>query len=79
MDPRKWRKSKGLSQVALAERLGLESRGRMSDLENGVVRWPTDLAIAMDRVSDGEVPVAELRADLHDVRVVRRSEAQASA
>lgn len=71
MKPAIWRKSKGMSQAALAERLGLASRGRISSLESGADQWPTDLAIAMDRLSKGDVPVAELRPDLHDVRVLR--------
>lgn len=71
MDLSSWRKSKGLSQRALAIRLGLQSPGRISTLESGADRWPTDLAIAIDRLSGGAVPVAELRPDLHDVRVIQ--------
>ena len=70
MKPSNWRKSKGMSQADLAVRLGIASRGRISTLESGADQWPTDLAIAMDRLSQGEVPVAELRPDLHDVRVI---------
>lgn len=71
MKPAHWRKSKGMSQTKLAERLGLASRGRVSDLENETVTWPTDLAIAMDRLSEGQVTVADLRPDLSDVRVIQ--------
>jgi transcriptional regulator with XRE-family HTH domain len=71
MHPAKWRKSNGLSQGDLAHRLGIASKGRVSNLERGIERWPTDLAIAMDRISQGAVPVSELRDDLHDVRVIR--------
>ncbi|NBW06947.1 MAG: hypothetical protein EBR82_02850 [Caulobacteraceae bacterium] len=51
--------------------IGLRSPGRLSDLENGAAKWPTDLAIEATRRTNGEVTVAELRPDLHDVRVVR--------
>jgi len=70
MKPAIWRKSKGMTQADLAKRLGLSSRGRISSLESGADPWPTDLAIAMDRISAGAVPVASLRPDLHDVRVI---------
>lgn len=53
-----------------AIQLGLQSPGRLSTLESGGDRWPTDLAIAADRLTGGEVPVRELRPDLHDVRVL---------
>lgn len=71
MDVRSWRKSKGWRLEDLGIQLGLQSKGRVSRLERGVERWPTDLAITVDRISLGEVPVATLRPDLHDVRVVR--------
>ncbi|WP_414633061.1 helix-turn-helix domain-containing protein [Brevundimonas sp. UBA7664] len=72
MDVPSFRKSKGWSQAELATRLRLRSKGRISTLESGADPWPTDLAIAMDRLSAGEVPVRELRPDLHDVRVVHQ-------
>ena len=70
MNPRAWRESKGLSQEDLAIQLGLRSKGRISRLERRAERWPTDLAIAVDRLSGGVVTVAELRPDLHDVHVI---------
>ncbi|WP_367268892.1 helix-turn-helix domain-containing protein [uncultured Brevundimonas sp.] len=74
-----WRRSKGWSQADLARRLGLRSKGHVSRLESGV-GLTTDLAIAIDRLSEGECPVAETRPDLHDVRVIRTpSESQVSA
>lgn len=80
MEPAKWRKQFGLSQGQLAHRLGLKSRGRISSLESGAEPWPTDLAIAMDRLTRGVVQVADLRPDLHDVRVIRSpNDSQVSA
>jgi DNA-binding transcriptional regulator YdaS (Cro superfamily) len=66
-----WRKSRGLSQVALAERLGLQSRGQISDIETGAERVSAENAIKIDRLTAGEVTVADLRPDLADVRVLR--------
>lgn len=64
-----WRRSRGWSQEDLAKRLGLRSKGHVSRLERGI-GLTTDLAIALDRLSAGELPVATLRPDLHDVRVI---------
>lgn len=66
---RTWRLSKGWSQGDLGSRLGIRSKGQVSRLEKGV-GITTDLAIAIDRLTSGEVPVAVLRPDLHDVRVI---------
>ncbi|MCY1377704.1 hypothetical protein D9M69_652900 [compost metagenome] len=65
-----WRRSQGWSQADLANKLGLRSKGHVSRLESGL-GVTTDLAIAIDRLSGGAVPVAELRPDLHDVRVIQ--------
>ncbi len=71
MDLLHWRKSQGITLEAMASGVGLRSKGRMSRIERGVERCPTDLAIAIDRLTSGEVPVAALRPDLHDVRVLQ--------
>lgn len=71
---RRWRESKGWTQEHLAIQLGLRSKGHVSRLERGL-GLTTDLAIALDRLSDGALPVASLRPDLHDVRVVRTAAA----
>lgn len=70
-----WRKRARLSQQQLADKVGLKSRGQIADIERGRQRISTDLAIALDRLSDGALPVASLRPDLHDVRVVRTAAA----
>lgn len=75
-----WRKSKGWTQTALAHRLGLRSKTHISRLENSLERVSADLAIEIDRLSLGAVPVADLRPDLHDVRVIQPvQDAQVSA
>lgn len=66
---RTWRLSKGWSQGDLGSRLGIRSKGQVSRIEKGV-GVTTDLAIAIDRLTSGEVPVATMRPDLHDVRVI---------
>lgn len=70
MDLANWRKTKGLSQADVAIQLR-RTKGRISTLEAGDETWPVELAIAVDRLTKGEVPVAQLRPDLHDVRVVQ--------
>ena len=70
MDAATFRKSQGWTLNQLAARLGIQSRGRASELERGVIEWPTDLAIKMARLSNGALPVSTLRPDLHDVRVL---------
>jgi transcriptional regulator with XRE-family HTH domain len=71
MNLKSWRKSKGWSQAELGSRLGLESKGHVSRLESGV-GVTTDIAIAMDRLSEGQVTVADLRPDLSDVCVIQK-------
>lgn len=56
----------------MAIQLGLRSKGHVSRLEHGV-GVTADLAIAIDRLSEGDVPVRQLRPDLHDVVVIRPS------
>lgn len=67
----RFREKKGWSQQGLARSLGLSSRGRVGDIERGAERASAELAILMDRLSCGEVPVAVTRPDLHDVRVIQ--------
>jgi len=66
-----WRKSAGLTQADLARRLGIRARSHISALESGHERVSAEQAIAIDRLSHGQVTVAELRPDLHDVRVIQ--------
>ena len=65
-----WRKSAGLTQADLARRLGIRARSHISALESGQERVSAEQAIAIDRLSLGQVTVAEMRPDLHDVRVI---------
>lgn len=71
MDLPSWRKSKGWTQSVLADRLGLRSKAHVSRLETKRDRVSAELAIAIDRLTRGEVSVSALRPDLHDVRVIR--------
>lgn len=74
-----WRKSRGWTQADLARELGLSSKGQISGFETGALAPATDVAIAIDRLSAGEVPVRELRPDLHDVRVLHPDQTGALA
>lgn len=66
-----WRKSMGWTQADLARKLGLRSKAHVSRMESRAERVSAEQAIAVDRLSGGAVPVAELRPDLHDVRVIQ--------
>ncbi|WP_354074328.1 helix-turn-helix transcriptional regulator [Brevundimonas sp. 1080] len=66
-----WRKSMGWPQSAVAKRLGLRSKAQISGYENGSLTPTAEIAIAIDRMTDGLCPVWETRPDLHDVRVIR--------
>ena len=65
------RESRGWSQSDLAKALGLRSKGHVSRIENGAERASAELAVKIDRLTAGEVTVADLRPDLADVRVLR--------
>ena len=73
-----WRELKGLSQGDLAEAVGLRSRAQISDIERGRQKASADLAIRIDRLTGGAVPVRILRPDLHDVRVIQPSNSDAA-
>ncbi len=70
-----WRRNQKITLQTMAGRVGLSSKGRMSRIERGQERCPTDLAIAIDRTTNGAVTVADLRPDLADVRVLRQDRA----
>lgn len=71
MNMHQWRKKSGLSQSQVALALGLRSKSHISRIESGAERASAEMAIAIDRLTSGEVPVAALRPDLHDVRVLQ--------
>ncbi|WP_242913493.1 helix-turn-helix domain-containing protein [Brevundimonas pishanensis] len=66
-----YRRTNNLTLQAMAARVGLASKGRMSRIERGQERCPTDLAIAIDRATDGEVTIADVRPDLRDLCILR--------
>ena len=65
-----WRKRRGLTQGQLACLLGVKSKSLICGLETDRLKPTTDQAIALDRLTGGEVSVATLRPALHDVRVI---------
>lgn len=68
---RAWRLSQQITLDESARRFGLASKGRMSRIERGCERCPTDLAIAIDRATNGAVTIADVRPDLRDVHIMR--------
>lgn len=55
-----FRKSEGLSQSALAERLGLRSKASINMIENGHRAASLKVALQLDELSEGRVPAPEL-------------------
>lgn len=60
MDLESFRKSRGLTQTELAQRLGLRSKGYVSRIETGAAACPLKLALKIERLSGGEVTAASL-------------------
>ena len=54
----RWRNERKLSQVEASERLGLEDQGWYSKLERGFRKPGRSLAVRIEQVTDGQVPVA---------------------
>ena len=55
---------RGLTQAALAEELGLSSKGSVSAIETGAEPPSLELALRIQQWSGGEVLAADLRPDL---------------
>jgi transcriptional regulator with XRE-family HTH domain len=60
MDLRAYRKSRGLSQLACAKELGLNSKGYVSEIETGSQPPSTHLALKIQKWSNGQVPARSL-------------------
>lgn len=74
-----FRRRKGWSQGYLATRLGVTSRGYISDLESGRQPWPLKLAVRYQLVSEGEVAAADLCPDAAALLEERPAEAAAQS
>lgn len=80
MDPVSFRRRERLSQARLAEALGLgiRSKGYISRLENGLQPWPLELALKLERFSNGLVKATDLCPEAAELLPVARAEARAS-
>lgn len=58
------RKELGISQEEFARRLGLSSKGHISQLERGDVTCSVETALKIERLSDGRVSAASLNPDV---------------
>ena len=64
MSIRELREKLGLSQEAFAGRLGLKSKGHVSDLESGKCLPSVAVALELERLSEGELSASALNADV---------------
>jgi transcriptional regulator with XRE-family HTH domain len=60
----KLRKDLGLSQEQFAKRLGLSSKGHISQLERGDVTCSVETALKIEGLSEGRVPASSLNPDV---------------
>lgn len=60
MDVESFRDKAGWTLDRLADELGLNSKGYLSDLRSGRQTWPVELALRMEVVSDGLVRAVDL-------------------
>lgn len=67
MDLVSYRKSRGLTQDELAKGLGLRSKGYISALESGTYRPSLQLALRIERFTEGLVSASSLRPDAADL------------
>lgn len=58
----------GLSLGEFAQKLGLKSKGYVSQLERGDVRCSVSTALALERLSGGRLDAASLNDDVAQVR-----------
>lgn len=62
-----FRKSLGLSQEECARALGLQSKGHISDIENGVRGASLELAMRIERWSGGRVAAKTLSSAAREI------------
>ena len=60
MDLRAYRKSRGLTQAACAQELELSSKSYISEIETGSQPPSMDLALRIEKWSDGQVTARQL-------------------
>lgn len=58
------RKDLGLSQEQFARRLGLNSKGHISQLERGDASCSVETALKIESLSEGRVPASSLNPDI---------------
>lgn len=75
MDITALRKELGLSQEAFAARVGLKSKGHLSQIERGEQTPSVRVALEIERLSGGRIKAASLSAD---VALVERFRAEAA-
>lgn len=75
MDIAALRKDLGLSQEAFAVRIGLSSKGHVSQLERGEIKPSIRVALNIEKVSDGRISAADLN---DDVKLVVEHQADAA-
>lgn len=71
MDIAELRKDLGLSQEAFAARVGLKSKGHLSQIERGEQTPSVRVALEIERVSEGRVKASDLNPDVALVRSFR--------
>lgn len=64
MDVLTLRQELGLSQVEFAARIGLTSKGHMSEIERGKAQPSVRVALEIEKLSEGRLPAASLNDDV---------------
>jgi transcriptional regulator with XRE-family HTH domain len=67
------RKNLGLSQEAFAARVGLRSKGHLSQIERGETTCSIDVALAIEEMSGGTIAADSLCPDVAKVRAAQRA------
>lgn len=74
-----FRKSLGLSQEECAKALGLQSKGHISDVENGVKPASLRLALKIEKWSAGRVAAETLSPEARDIAATRPTRRRGAA
>lgn len=68
---KQWRAANGITLSAAIDMFGMNSKGYLSDIENGKRPAPLALALEIERVTGGAVPAATLSPDVALVEAAR--------